>query len=79
MMLLGCGNILMCPDSSEEIFVVFIFAERMCDSLTTPLLVESHTPHANRKNDTERQNDEASLGKNGLVFLYEGLRNYESY
>ena len=79
MMLLGCGNTLMCPDSSEEIFVVFIFAERMCDALTTLLLVESHTPHANRKNDTERRSEEASLCKNGLVFLYEGLCNYESY
>ena len=47
------------PDSSEEIFMVFIFTERMCDTLTTPLPVDSHAPHANRKkNDTERRSEE---------------------
>ena len=39
------------PDSSEEIFVVFIFAEQMCVALTTPLPVDGHAQHANRRND----------------------------
>ena len=43
------------PDSSEEIFMVFIFAERMRDALTTPLLVDGHTPHANRRNDEAKK------------------------
>ena len=44
------------PDSSEEVFAVFIFVERMCDALTTPLPV---TRHANWRKDTERWSEEA--------------------
>ena len=38
------------PDSSEEIFTVFIFMEQRHDTLTTPLPVDSHTPHVNSNN-----------------------------
>ena len=34
------------PNPSEEIFVVFIFAEQKCDALTTPLPDDGHTPYA---------------------------------
>ena len=65
-------------DSSKEIFTVYIFAERMCDALTTTLPVDGHAQHVNRRNNTE-QSEEASLCENGLVFLLcGGLRNYES-
>ena len=36
-----------CTDSSEEIFAVYIFAERMRDGLITPLPVDGPVPHAN--------------------------------
>ena len=41
----------------------------MRDPLTTPLPVDGHAPHANRRNDTERQSKAASLCNNSLVFL----------
>ena len=64
------------PDSSEEIFAVFI--SRMRDALATPLPVDSYVPYANRRNDTEWRSKEASLCNNGLIFLLRGgLRNYE--
>ena len=68
------------PDSSEEIFAVFIFTEQMCDALTTPLPADGYTPHANRRqNNTERRSEEASLCNNGLVFLWRPsqLRKYQ--
>ena len=34
------------PYPSEEIFAAFIFAERKCDALTTPLPDNGHTPYA---------------------------------
>ena len=34
------------PYPSEEIFAIFIFAERKRDALTTPLPDDGHTPHA---------------------------------
>ena len=67
-------------DSSGQIFAVFIFVERMRDALTTPTPVDGHAPHANQRNNTERQSKEASLCNNGLVFLLcGGLRNYDKY
>ena len=36
----------MCPNPSEEIFTVFIFAERKRDALTTPLPDDGHAPYA---------------------------------
>ena len=46
------------PDSSNE-FLLFkqILAE--CDTLTTPLPVYGHVPHANRRYDTERRSKQA--------------------
>ena len=42
-------------------------------------LMAGHAQYAKRKNDTERQREEASSCNNGLVFLLcGGLRNYES-
>ena len=35
------------PDTSEEIFPMFIFAERMHDAQTTPQQVDGHAPHVN--------------------------------
>ena len=63
------------PESSEEIFAV-----QMRDDLTTPLpVMTGHAQYAKRKNDTERQKEEASSCNNSLVFLLcGGLRNYES-
>ena len=34
------------PYPSEEIFAAFIFAERKCDALTTPLPDDGHAPYA---------------------------------
>ena len=39
------------PDSSEEIFAVIIFADRMHDVLT-PLPADAHVPYANQKKTT---------------------------
>ena len=50
----------------------FIFVEWR-DALTTPLPVDGCTPHVNQRNDTERQNKEASLFNNSLVFLQRHL------
>ena len=44
--------------------MVSIFAEWMCDALTTPLPVGDDTPHENWRNDTKR-----SLCNNCLVFF----------
>ena len=55
------------PDSSEEIFAVFIYTERMHNALTTPLPVDGHAPHANQRNDTEWQSEKATLYDNGQV------------
>ena len=66
------------PDSSEEIFMDFIFA-KMCHTLTTPLYSYYYAPHGNWRNDTERLSEEASMYNNALVFfLCGGLCNYES-
>ena len=54
--------------SPEEIFAVFIFAERMCN-INHTLPVDGHTPRVNQRNDTERRRQEASLWNNGQVFL----------
>ena len=57
------------PDSSEEIFAVIIFADRMHDVLI-PLPVDAHVPYVNqKKNNTEPQSNEASSCNNGLVFF----------
>ena len=47
------------PESS--IFAFFIFTEWMRYALNTSLPVDGHTPHANRRNDTKQQSEEASL------------------
>ena len=66
-------------DSSEQIFAIFIFVEWMSEALATPLPVDGHVPHMNRRNNTEQGRKEASLCNNGRVFLlYGGLRNYKS-
>ena len=41
------------PDTSEEIFTVYIFAGRIWDALTTTLPVDDHGPHANWRDDDE--------------------------
>ena len=45
------------PNPSEEIFTVFIFAERKRDALTTPLPDDGHTPYA-RVTEEMTLNDE---------------------
>ena len=62
----------MCPNPSEEIFAVFIFAERKRDALTTPLPDDTHAPYA-------RVTEEMTLNDNGLLFLLcRVFSNYES-
>ena len=60
------------PDSSKEIFVAFIFADQVHDTLTTP--------HVNRKKKRHwTAKRKLSLYNNSLVFLLCGdHRNYES-
>ena len=66
------------PDFPEKTFMVFIFAEQMCNADHT-LSVDGHAPRVNQRNDTERWSKEASLCNNGLVFLLcGGLCFYES-
>ena len=61
----------MSPDSSEEIFAVFISAKRIRHALTTPLQLMA-IPHM--RSDIELQSEEASMCNNAL--LCGGLRNY---
>ena len=53
----------MCPNPSEEIFAVFIFAEWKHDALTTPLPDDGHAPYA-------RVTEEMTLN-DGLNWLVE--------
>ena len=50
-----------------------------CDALTTPLPVDGRDPHANQRNDTERQNKEGSLFNNSLVFHLGGRQTVENH
>ena len=66
------------PDSPEEIFAVFIFAERMRNALTTPYQLMA-IPHERTEETNDEEKKQASLCKNGQVFLLcGGLCFYES-
>ena len=49
------------PDTSGEIFTIFILGEQMQNARTIPLQVDAHAIHVNGRNNTERRSKQLSV------------------